>query len=1516
MTFLVGELAAEIRLDGMQRYERDLQTAGRQMGALEKATAKATQMMRGGFATAATALTATGAATTALGVSLFRTGAAYNTLQQTSRAALRTLLGGAEAANAQMDKLDAFARTSPFAKSTFITAQQQLLGFGMAAEKVIPTLDAVQNAVAATGGSSQQLSEITFVLAQIQAAGKITAQDLMQLGQRGIDAATIIGSQMGKTGAEIREDISNGALAAGDALDALTTGLSAKFAGASANVKNTIEGAKDRIKAATREIGAALAEPFISQQGGGMAVTWGNQVADVLQGIRGHAKPVVGILIDELMPAFAGITQTLDKANVVVRSWDSSRLEAFLHSAQGYTPALAGVTGAVLGFNSSLLKSIPVLGAFVPALNPVAGALLGVAAASPEVREAAGEVLAALSPLIPAGVDLAKTLASGLNIALPIAADVLRAAAVPAGELAKFIAKIPAPVLAAVAAFVALRGPVTAGAEMLRRFGEQIALQQGIARATGGALDATSRQVGVFGGAFAVAGAKASGAMNAIKAAFMSNPIGLVLTGVSVAVAGLTAAFAAQAERAAEVREKVAAYRETLTETGETTAATVDRIRESISAFADADTNLFSDAALLGAKEYVESVGGAEKAMLSFGTTSKLAADAIREGGPAYDALIATLTEYGSETERVMVGSAGYKDQLTSQARAANLLKDSYVEQRDAVALAAEIQAEATARQREAAAQMDDTARSNQRLNDALAIARDVTRDATERLNALKLALDELNGGTKSQADLTRDLNEQADRLREVFSATDEEGNKLAATLVNGAGAIDTHTAAGRALYDQTSRLNDQMLDAILAEDKLAKARNESGVSTERAAEVAQPYIDQLRTIATESGLSEEQVSGLISTMLTTPQVVAFLVDDNGSIDQNQQRLLALAQDILATPNKTFDVSSDDFPGLKAALDALGVDIRSIPSGQVRVVRDDGSFASVEDSLASLSRDRTVRIWTSIEQAGGGGPGIAPASANGNLFSGGRAVPFADGGFPSGIYRGRPGGIHKFAEPETIWEAYISGRPSARERNKHIAKEAVARLGGVATFADGGITGKDAERLRDWMMNALRDWNTAQRRGENQAAGANGRGLSLVDKLLQISEQLSGKAADDLRKAALQSERAFLGLTKQSEAADAAIKKVTEREKAALDRANDRLDVAEKGLSKVTGALQSLKDKAASMASSVAQAVRGLFNVGDLGKPTEITKTRQVRESQTIGGVTLTSTRQETTTEQKAATAGSIAKSMAATAARLKRFADKLKKLAQKGLPPALVAEIAQVGVEAGEPIVDALLTASAAEVKSISDSYKTIGNASNQAGQTVSDANYAGLIDKAEKQVALAQRQVDAAERNVAAVKAQGEKALKAAEANAERIRKAMADEASRIIQRITDALRAGAGLPPEARPPLTANPPKVNKPTPPLTANPPKVSAPRPKDYGPLQAMGGDLDVVARALASQTVNVRMPVREPEPLKALPAPIREGDVYLQMPVVPEPGEPLPVQALRAAKRVEAYRKSHQTRRR
>ena len=80
------------------------------------------------------------------------------------------------------------------------TARTEVAGLQVAtvlhdflADDVLPTLDAIQNAVAAVGGSNDDISEITRILATVTSSGKITAETLNQLGVRGVDAATLIG---------------------------------------------------------------------------------------------------------------------------------------------------------------------------------------------------------------------------------------------------------------------------------------------------------------------------------------------------------------------------------------------------------------------------------------------------------------------------------------------------------------------------------------------------------------------------------------------------------------------------------------------------------------------------------------------------------------------------------------------------------------------------------------------------------------------------------------------------------------------------------------------------------------------------------------------------------------------------------------------------------------------------------------------------------------------------------------------------------------------------------------------------------------------------------------------------------------------------------------------------------------------------------------------------------------------------------------------------------------------------
>ena len=285
--------------------------------------------------------------------------------------------------------------------------------------------------------------------------------------------------------------------------------------------------------------------------------------------------------------------------------------------------------------------------------------------------------------------------------------------------------------------------------------------------------------------------------------------------------------------------------------------------------------------------------------------------------------------------------------------------------------------------------------------------------------------------------------------------------------------------------------------------------------------------------------------------------------------------------------------------------------------------------------------------------------------------------------------------------------------------------------GQIPGFASGGAVSR-----------MLLDWTRSQRRGENREAGMNGNALSLVDELFKVIEVSSKRAQGRLRNEAVRSERQLQRLEKAGEAAE---KK--------LDKARDRL--------------ASLRDTVESFASGISSVIRRAFDVsswGSLGsKPT--TQTRQ------IDGSSVTTVTSSKTT----LTAASIAKDAKTKASAIKRFAGKLEQLAKKRFDPALIAELAGLGVEEGEPVVDALLKATKAEVESINSSYKTSDKYADKAGDQVAmiqidpetKQTYAKLISTAEKQVRDAKK-------------------------NADDIRAALSREVDRIIRTITSGLKA----------------------------------------------------------------------------------------------------------------------------
>lgn len=491
----LGTLIAKITVDdkgftaGMdaatrrtQRFTADVQTHG---GVVDRVFHSLGRSAKASLQVAATAAAGVTVGVAALGKNTLSTGLAYNAMQQNANAALKTMLGSQKAVNEQMEKLGKLAQNSPFSKATFISAQQQLIAFGVEVEKVIPLLDAMQNAVAASGGGSQQLADLAFVIAQIKAAGKITGQDLIQLGQRGINAAEIIGKAFGKSSAEVKTMISKNQIDADQAIDALTKGMMDKFGGATDAIKQQWSGAADRIKAANRDIGADIGKMFIDPAGGGRAVEWGNKVADVLRTFQKRLREAQGGIEDFLSPAFKNISKGLDAANNALKKFDAARAGAQLEKLTSYTPLIGGTTAALMTF---ALQPIPVIGQLASAMGPLTVGVAALIAASPELRKAGsafgeafkpGEKILAstakqladlairlikdLSPALESGAKGLGTFLTNISPLAPALVSVLSALAPVAtagAELAASFANLPTPILAAITALAALHGPL------------------------------------------------------------------------------------------------------------------------------------------------------------------------------------------------------------------------------------------------------------------------------------------------------------------------------------------------------------------------------------------------------------------------------------------------------------------------------------------------------------------------------------------------------------------------------------------------------------------------------------------------------------------------------------------------------------------------------------------------------------------------------------------------------------------------------------------------------------------------------------------------------------------------------------------------------------------------------------------------------------------------------------------------------------------------------------------------
>jgi len=208
----------------------------------------------------ATGLAAATAALAAFGVASIKLAGDMDA----SRKALTTLLGDAKAAEKMLADLATFAADTPFELPGLLTASKKLLAFGFASQDIIPMLAAIGDAAAMLGIGEEGISRLTNAIGQMQAKGKVSAEEMMQLAEAGVPAWKFLADAIGKDIPTAMKMAEQGAIDSTTGINALLMGMQSKFQGGMEAMSKTIPGfmstIKDNVSMVMVEIGDSIAK--------------------------------------------------------------------------------------------------------------------------------------------------------------------------------------------------------------------------------------------------------------------------------------------------------------------------------------------------------------------------------------------------------------------------------------------------------------------------------------------------------------------------------------------------------------------------------------------------------------------------------------------------------------------------------------------------------------------------------------------------------------------------------------------------------------------------------------------------------------------------------------------------------------------------------------------------------------------------------------------------------------------------------------------------------------------------------------------------------------------------------------------------------------------------------------------------------------------------------------------------------------------------------------------------------
>lgn len=309
-------------------------------------------------------------ATAAIGAGAAAMGIKTAASLEQAQIAFGQLLGGAKQAEKFIGELSSFAAKTPFEMPGLVNAARQLIGAGAAAKTVIPTLTAWGDATGALGLGQEQFEGIMMAVTQAMNKGKLQAEEMMQITERGIPIYPLLAKALNKSVPELQDMASKGQLLTKDVLPKLEAQMAKDYGGSMQKQSMTLTG------------------------------LWSTFMDTINMGLANTLQPLIPVLKTGISGAIGFLSTALDKAAAGFK-FVLDQLTQFKAGLQGKGP-IDGFSGAV----NTLALGIRALGAafsgegvtsdgFVGAMERIGVALRKVWDVMQQVAATAGPQLAA-----------------------------------------------------------------------------------------------------------------------------------------------------------------------------------------------------------------------------------------------------------------------------------------------------------------------------------------------------------------------------------------------------------------------------------------------------------------------------------------------------------------------------------------------------------------------------------------------------------------------------------------------------------------------------------------------------------------------------------------------------------------------------------------------------------------------------------------------------------------------------------------------------------------------------------------------------------------------------------------------------------------------------------------------------------------------------------------------------------------------------------------------------------------